>query len=247
MSKILPGRFTKAAIHAEAGELEVRLSTAGNWQVHVRSSKDREWRLACSGDLEAGAAVPQGFFGEEPVRIGKLVLDRGARRVCVDGAEVTLRTREYEILSLLARDPQRSSPSRSWRASCGAPRTKSSRRCRASTDFGRGSPAPASLLLAASLAQMLEVDDVLAAPRSLLHRHQVLVAAEANSAPEDFVLDRRGFESCVLEVGADELHDVEPPVLREEDEAAAQRERLRIARIGELLAPELLHSEDLCP
>ena len=107
MSKLQPGRFTKAAIHAEAGELEVRLSAAGNWHLYVRASNDCEWRLACSGDLEAGAEVPRGFFGEEPVRVGKLVIDRGARRVCVDGAEVTLSTRQYEILSLLARDPQR--------------------------------------------------------------------------------------------------------------------------------------------
>jgi len=107
MSTHGPGRFTKAAIHAEAGELEVRLSAAGNWQLYLRAVRDCEWRLACSGDLEAGVEVPQGFFGQEPVRIGNLVLDRGARRVCVDGAEVALSSRRYDILAFLARDPQR--------------------------------------------------------------------------------------------------------------------------------------------
>ncbi len=107
MSSSLPGRFTKAAIHAEAGELEVRLSAAGNWQLYVRAGTDCEWRLACSGDLDAGAEVPQGFFGTEPVRIGNLLLDRAARRVCVDGAEVPLTALQYDVLALLARDPQR--------------------------------------------------------------------------------------------------------------------------------------------
>lgn len=102
-----PGRFTKAAIHAQAGELEVRLSAAGNWQLFLRASKDCEWRLACSGDLEAGVEVPQGFFGQEPVRIGNLVLDRAARRVCVNGVEVKLTSRQYEVLAFLAHDPQR--------------------------------------------------------------------------------------------------------------------------------------------
>jgi hypothetical protein len=36
MTQIDPGRFTKAAIHNEAGEVEVRLSAAGNWQLHIR-------------------------------------------------------------------------------------------------------------------------------------------------------------------------------------------------------------------
>lgn len=59
MSRTLePGRLTRAAIHCEAGEVEVRLSAAGNWQLAVRGTGEREWRLACSGDLAAGSTLP---------------------------------------------------------------------------------------------------------------------------------------------------------------------------------------------
>ena len=102
-----PGRFTRAALHADAGEAELRLSAAGNWQLYLRGSGEREWRLACSGDLEAGATVPQGALACEPVRIGDVVFDRAARRVCVDGAEVELSAREYEVFALLATQPER--------------------------------------------------------------------------------------------------------------------------------------------
>lgn len=43
-----------------------------------------------------------GFAGEAPVQIGDLVVDPVARRVSRGGAEITLSTREFDILYLLA-------------------------------------------------------------------------------------------------------------------------------------------------
>ena len=73
----------------------------------------------------------------------------------------------------------------------------------------------------AGLPQSLKVIDVTVSPRCLLHCDEVLVAAESNFVAEDFVLDGGGLEVGVLEVGTDELHDIEPSVFCDEDEVAA--------------------------
>jgi DNA-binding winged helix-turn-helix (wHTH) protein len=107
MTQIEPGRFTKAAIHCEAGEVELRLSTCGNWQLSIRGTDDRDWRLACSGDLKGGAVAPSALPPRKPVRLGKLLLDLAARRVLVGDVQVGLRAREFELLALLASQPNR--------------------------------------------------------------------------------------------------------------------------------------------
>jgi DNA-binding response OmpR family regulator len=43
--------------------------------------------------------------GEEPQRLGRLELDRRQRRVRVDGTEVPLTAKEFDLLALLAEDP----------------------------------------------------------------------------------------------------------------------------------------------
>jgi DNA-binding response OmpR family regulator len=45
--------------------------------------------------------------GQEPLRIGDVVLDAEARRVAVDGEEVDLTRREFDLLAALLRDPGR--------------------------------------------------------------------------------------------------------------------------------------------
>ena len=107
MTLVEPGRFTRAAIHTEAGEVEVRLSEAGNWQLAIRGKIDREWRLACSGDLAGGAIAPPWDQREAPLRLGALTIDRCARRVIVADDEVRLSRRECELLFVLASDPNR--------------------------------------------------------------------------------------------------------------------------------------------
>ena len=50
----------------------------------------------------------RGHFGAgEPLRIGAVKLDQEARRVTVDGREVELTRREFDLLAALLRDPDR--------------------------------------------------------------------------------------------------------------------------------------------
>lgn len=106
MTSIEPGRFTRAAIHCEAGEVEARLSAKGNWQLRIREAEDSEWRLICSGDLQGGAIAPQAE-PELPLRLGPLTFDRAGRRVFVGHAEVRLNAREFDLLAVLASGPNR--------------------------------------------------------------------------------------------------------------------------------------------
>jgi DNA-binding response OmpR family regulator len=107
MTPIEPGRFTRAAIHNDAGEVELRLSAQGNWQLSVRGTDDRDWRLACSGDLKGGAVAPPALPPRKPVRLGNLLIDTESRRVLVKDAELALNAREFELLAQLASQPNR--------------------------------------------------------------------------------------------------------------------------------------------
>jgi two-component system response regulator ResD len=50
----------------------------------------------------------RGDFGaQEPIRVGRVELDEEARRVTVDGREVELTRREFDLLTALLRDPDR--------------------------------------------------------------------------------------------------------------------------------------------
>ena len=107
MTQIEPGRFTRAALHNEAGDIELRLSAGGNWQLMILASDDAEWRLACSGDLRAGAIAPDAPPSTQPIRLGKLHIDPEARRVVVNDSDVCLSAREYKLLLKLAASPNR--------------------------------------------------------------------------------------------------------------------------------------------
>lgn len=102
-----PGRLTRAAIHCDAGEVELRLSTAGNWQLAIRRSEEREWQLACSGDLDVGTFSEAARAERDPLHLGKLLIDSEARRVFVEGREVRLSNLEYRLLAMLATQPYR--------------------------------------------------------------------------------------------------------------------------------------------
>jgi DNA-binding response OmpR family regulator len=106
MTQAYPGRFTRAAVHSDAGEAELRLSQQGSWRLHLRCDGDQDWRLACSGDLRTGAFVPDPMPVEEPLLLRNLLLDREARRVTLDGIEVKLSIRQYELLVVLASRPE---------------------------------------------------------------------------------------------------------------------------------------------
>jgi DNA-binding response OmpR family regulator len=104
---IEPGRLTKAAIHCEAGEVEVRLSAHGNWQLSLRGKEEREWRFLCSGDLNGGAISPSAARRAEPVRFNNLVIETATRRVFFADREIELQKLQYDLLAMLATDPNR--------------------------------------------------------------------------------------------------------------------------------------------
>jgi len=103
------GRFTRVSVQTRAGEIEARLSEAGNWELRVRNDEDTDWRLACTGDLDCGAvtARPVVSAAEETMRRGQLTVEPSARRVTVDGAEVALARKEFSLLLALAARPDR--------------------------------------------------------------------------------------------------------------------------------------------
>lgn len=102
---LVPGRFSSAAINIGDGELEVRLSDGGNWQVKVKMGE--EWRLLCRGHIDGTIFETSAADAEEPITVGPLRVDPAARRVEVNGAPVRLTAREYELVALLATDPAR--------------------------------------------------------------------------------------------------------------------------------------------
>jgi DNA-binding response OmpR family regulator len=102
-----PGRLSRAAIHCGAGEAELRMSAAGNWQLAIRAAEEREWRLACSGDLDGGAVSQFAASANEPLRIGRLLVDPERRQVFACEREVRASRLEFDLLATLASDPTR--------------------------------------------------------------------------------------------------------------------------------------------
>jgi hypothetical protein len=49
---LVPGRFSSAAIGIGKGELELRLSGGGNWQVKIKPTDAEDWRLLCRGHID---------------------------------------------------------------------------------------------------------------------------------------------------------------------------------------------------
>ena len=107
---ICPGRFTKVSLQTRAGEVEVRLSEGGNWDLRVRADGEAAWRLACSGDLDCGAiahAQAGPAPGEGVQKVGPIEIDPHARMAWVEGSAVPLSKKEFALLLVLASAPDR--------------------------------------------------------------------------------------------------------------------------------------------
>lgn len=104
-----PGRFTRVFIETEAGELEARMSTRGFWELRVRPSEEREWRLACRGDLDCGteAPAPSALGRAEEIVRGPLRIEPAARTVTIDGTPLRFPAKEFVVLCRLAVEPER--------------------------------------------------------------------------------------------------------------------------------------------
>jgi DNA-binding response OmpR family regulator len=118
---LVPGRFSSAAIGIGDGEVEIRLSDGGNWQVKVRLGKNEDWRLLCRGHVDGSIFETGTPTDQKPITVGPLVVDPAARRVEVRGNEVRLAAHEFEVIAMLATDPAGSSPRRSCFARFGGP------------------------------------------------------------------------------------------------------------------------------
>ena len=83
---------------------------------------------------------------EGPRRIGELVIDVATRRATLGGEPLELSAKEFTLLSVLARDPSVSSPSRSCCATSGAIARWAgpARSTRTRAGCGRSSAAPAT-------------------------------------------------------------------------------------------------------
>lgn len=104
---LVPGRFSSAAINIGDGELEVRLSDGGNWQVKVRRVEEDGWRLLCRGHLD-GSIFEAGLTDHrESVAVGPLTVDPARRRVDVNGTEAPLTAGEFDLVALLATEAER--------------------------------------------------------------------------------------------------------------------------------------------
>lgn len=107
MKPIVPGRFNGASISTEAGEIDLRLSDGGNWQVKARKNNEFEWRLLCNGHLDGSVFTPPREEDRAPIRLGSLTIDLVARRAHVQGAVAALTAREFDLLAALAEEPGR--------------------------------------------------------------------------------------------------------------------------------------------
>lgn len=107
MTDTVTQRVARATVFNDVGEIEVRLSPGGNWQLYLRNRNDHDWRLACSGGFEDQALTPPRLLDPEPLRIGALAIDFAGRSAQVGGRVIALTRREYSLLALLATKPNR--------------------------------------------------------------------------------------------------------------------------------------------
>lgn len=107
MTALVPGRFTTAAIRTDGGELEVRLTDGGHWQVKAKLVEEGDWRSLCRGHLDGSIFDIAKPDRDGPIRIDTLLIDPAGRRVEVRGREVRLAAREFELVALLATEPAR--------------------------------------------------------------------------------------------------------------------------------------------
>ncbi len=106
LALIGPGRFTRVAIQTSAGEIEARLSEGGSWELRLRREDEDYWRIACRGDLDAGAFTAEPAKCEPLVR-GPLVVEPEGRRATVGEVMLKLAHKEFALLAILAAKPDR--------------------------------------------------------------------------------------------------------------------------------------------
>lgn len=100
---LIPGRLGSASVGTEIGEIEVRMSDGGNWQLRGRLTGEESWRLLCRGHLDGSVFEPLNTIA--PLTLGPLRVEPEARRAVVKGKPVRLTRREFGLLAFLATKP----------------------------------------------------------------------------------------------------------------------------------------------
>lgn len=106
LALIGPGRFTRVAIQTMAGEIEARLSEAGDWELRLRREEEDTWRIACRGDLDGGALTTEPVQ-RGPIVRGPLVVEPESMRATVGKVTLQLAKKEFALLAALAASPDR--------------------------------------------------------------------------------------------------------------------------------------------
>jgi DNA-binding response OmpR family regulator len=106
LASLGPGRFTRVAIQTTAGEIEAKLSEAGNWELRLRREDEDNWRIACRGDLDTGAFAAEPAKREPLIR-GSLIVEPESRTATVREVAVKLAHKEFALLAILAANPDR--------------------------------------------------------------------------------------------------------------------------------------------
>jgi DNA-binding response OmpR family regulator len=98
--------MTQVVIDRPVGQLAAAIGDDGEWVVKGRRRKNEGWRVICRGSFNTdNCDLPPGAGG--PITIDRLRIEAAARRVLVDGKEVELTAKEFDLLFTLAREPHR--------------------------------------------------------------------------------------------------------------------------------------------
>ncbi|HEX4307173.1 MAG TPA: winged helix-turn-helix domain-containing protein [Solirubrobacterales bacterium] len=107
--EVVGARPVTVILDTEAGQVKASVAAGGEWSVQVRGSIRQLWQAVCGGhDFSQVwvAEVPRPI--QAPTNVGdRLAVDPPRRRVLVDGGEIQLSRREFDLLAVLARRTDR--------------------------------------------------------------------------------------------------------------------------------------------
>lgn len=99
---------SRTAIKSPVGDVELTVDASGNWIVRTMHNDASAWSAIASGSIaEESAQLTNGIANDEPILVGALLVDPMQRAVTVNGADLELPPKQYELAWALAQDPTR--------------------------------------------------------------------------------------------------------------------------------------------